>query len=207
MADIDPDLVEFHEVDEPVVLKQGGPVFHGKPRYGILWSEPPQSVDAIPFPTPVQNAMRKFMDAEPAVKRPSWDEWALNLAAAVGTRADCTRRQVGAVILDPEHRVVATGYNGYPAGRPGCASAGACPRGQKSKAEIPPMASYTAPESRCDALHAEENAILYARRDLRGCTIYVNHEPCPNCRRVIAGTGIARMVWTLPGGGYSGEMV
>ena len=169
------------------------------------------SVGSIPLPIPETSAFQwtKIEDATPSksFERPSWDEWALNLAAAVSTRADCTRRQVGAVILDPEHRVVATGYNGYPAGKPGCASAGACPRGQKSKAEIPPMASYTAPESRCDAGHAEENAVLYARRSLVGCSIYITDEPCPNCRRFLALTGISRMVYTLPDGGYSGEMV
>lgn len=131
--------------------------------------------------------------------RPSWDTWALGLAEAVATRADCTRRHVGAVILDAEHRVVSTGYNGYPSGMPGCATAGACPRGQRSHAEIAPDSPYVGGDAgRCDALHAEENAVLWARRDLRGCTVYVTHEPCPNCARFLAGTGIARVVW--PGG-------
>lgn len=131
--------------------------------------------------------------------RPTWDEWALALAGAVATRADCTRRQVGAVILDSEHRVVSTGYNGYPSGRPGCATAGACPRGRKSVAEVAPDAPYVGGDAgQCDALHAEENAVLWARRDLRGCTLYCTHQPCPNCARFLAGTGIARVVW--PGG-------
>jgi deoxycytidylate deaminase len=52
--------------------------------------------------------------------RPSWDDWALGIAHAVAARADCTRRKIGAVILDSEHRIVSTGYNGSPPGGPSC---------------------------------------------------------------------------------------
>lgn len=121
--------------------------------------------------------------------RPSWDEWALGLAQAVAERADCTRRQVGAVILDPEHRVVSTGYNGAPSGGASCLR-GECPRGKLSYAELPADSAYT----NCVAIHAESNSLLYARRDLRGCTIYVTAEPCHECRRLIAGAGITRVV-------------
>ena len=60
--------------------------------------------------------------------RPSFDDWALLLAAAVSVRGDCTRKQVGAVILDTRNRIVSTGYNGAPPGGPSCL-AGQCPRG------------------------------------------------------------------------------
>ena len=99
------------------------------------------------------------------------------------------------VVLDPEHRVVSTGYNGYPSGRPGCWTAGACPRGQRTAEEVAHDSNYLAGDGKCDAIHAEENAILWARRDLRGCTIFVTQRPCPNCARLLAGTGIVRAVW------------
>ena len=51
--------------------------------------------------------------------RPNWDEYFLGIAAAVAQRADCERRQVGAVVIGPDHRIVGTGYNGAPAGQPG----------------------------------------------------------------------------------------
>lgn len=130
--------------------------------------------------------------------RPTWHEWALNVADVVATRADCTRRQVGAVILDEEHRIISTGYNGYPTDRPGCLSAGACPRGQRSYAEIAADSPYVGVSVVCEAIHAEENAILYARKDLRGSTLYSTQKPCPNCQRFIAGAGIDLVVW--PGG-------
>jgi dCMP deaminase len=63
------------------------------------------------------------------VSRPGWDEYFLGIASAVSTRADCTRRKVGAVLVSPDHRIVATGYNGSAVGGPSCL-AGQCPRGK-----------------------------------------------------------------------------
>jgi dCMP deaminase len=66
--------------------------------------------------------------------RASWDDWALGLAYAAGPgptgRADCTRRRVGAVIIEPQrHRVIGLGYNGSEPGGPSCLK-GECPRGR-----------------------------------------------------------------------------
>lgn len=61
--------------------------------------------------------------------RPDWHEYGLNLARAAAARGDCTRRQVGAVILDAQHRVVSVGYNGSYPGGPSCLE-GQCPRGR-----------------------------------------------------------------------------
>jgi dCMP deaminase len=139
-------------------------------------------------------------------QRPDWDTWAMGIAEAVSRRADCTRRQVGAVILDPEHRIVATGYNGYPSGAPGCASSGACPRGRFTHEQIPPDSPYVGNPTPCEAIHAEENAVLHAgSARLAGCTVYVTHAPCPNCARLLAGTGIVRVVFPAEGDAL-GEM-
>lgn len=136
------------------------------------------------------------MPVPAALARPDWDAWALRIAAAVATRADCTRRQVGAVVLDAEHRVLSVGYNGAPSGDPGCASSGACPRGRHSAADVAPGSSYDTGAGACIALHAEQNALLYADPVRRiGGTLAVTDEPCGGCRRFIAGSGIARVVW------------
>lgn len=125
--------------------------------------------------------------------RPSWDEWGLLLAKAVASRADCTRRQVGAVLMRPDHTIVSTGYNGSPAGGPSCL-AGECPRGLLSYSELPPDSSYD--KTGCVAVHAELNAILRASWDeMNGATLFITDAPCEGCARAIAGTPIARVVF------------
>lgn len=125
-------------------------------------------------------------------KRPDWTEWALGLAAAVAARGDCRRSQVGAVVLDTDHRQVGAGYNGSPPGGPSCL-AGQCPRGLLSYGEQPPGGSY----DDCHALHAELNALIDAGRRLaKGGTLYVTREPCSWCRKVAQAAGIAEIVWS-----------
>lgn len=129
-------------------------------------------------------------------KRLGWDDYFLDIARAVAARADCTRRQVGAVIVDDHHRIVSTGYNGAPAGRPGCLTAGACPRGLMSLESVSPGSSYDTGAGSCIAVHAEANALLYADgMRSRGATLYCTDEPCDGCQRLIDGAGITRVVW------------
>lgn len=131
--------------------------------------------------------------------RPCWECYFLSIADTVSLRADCRRRQHGAVIVT-RNRIVATGYNGAPAGKEGCL-AGACPRGLLSYEEVPPLSGYDDGPGRCIAVHAEQNALLYSSwADVEGGTIYITGEPCATCRRLIGGSGLVRAMW--PGGGY-----
>ena len=133
----------------------------------------------------------------PPKPRPTWDEYGLQLAFAASTRADCTRRQVGAVLMGPDHRIHGTGYNGAPPGVPGCASAGACPRGRLSYDQVAASSQYASGAGRCIANHAERNALTFidTNVDLTGFTLYVTDEPCPDCHALIRESGIARAVW------------
>ena len=131
-------------------------------------------------------------DSNPPL-RPDWDDYYLIIAAAVSRRADCTRRKVGALVVKGD-RIVSTGYNGAPAGDPGCLTAGACPRGRESKEAVLPGSSYDTGAGACIALHAEQNAILRAGLECRGATLYLTHAPCDGCLRLIKGSGIARIV-------------
>jgi len=130
------------------------------------------------------------------MSRPTWDEWGLALAKTVATRADCTRRQVGAVLMTPDHSIVATGYNGAPAGEKGCLTASACPRGRMSTEAVEPGSSYDTGAGACIAIHAEQNALLRATwDDMFGATLYITDEPCDGCWRMIRATPIQMVVY------------
>lgn len=124
-------------------------------------------------------------------ERPDWDTYFLAGAAWVATRADCTRSQVGAILVNASNEVRGTGYNGAPSGTPGCASDGACPRGKLSYQECAANSDY----SNCVADHAERNAIRHApSAELPGSTLYVTRAPCPACWTLIRASGIRRVV-------------
>ncbi len=126
------------------------------------------------------------------------DEDGVLVAMSVALRADCTRRRVGAVIVDVHGRIVGTGRNGAPAGRPGCLTAGACPRGTRTYTEVAPGSSYTGGAGACIALHAELNALLYTDpMARRGGVLYVTDAPCDSCSLHLAGSGLARVVWPV----------
>ncbi|MFC9974332.1 deoxycytidylate deaminase [Spirillospora sp. NPDC127200] len=125
-------------------------------------------------------------------KRPDWDEYFIKIAEAVALRGDCTRRQVGAVVVDGSRRIVSTGYNGSQPSGPSCL-AGECPR---ARSGVEPGSSYDTGPGTCHAVHAEANALLYAGRDgTSGSTLYLTTEPCDGCWRLIHAAGISRVVW------------
>lgn len=127
--------------------------------------------------------------------RLGWDDYFLGIAEAVAKRADCTRRQVGAVLVDQHHRIISTGYNGAPSGRPGCLTDGACPRGQQSTEAVAPRSSYDTGLGSCIAVHAEANALLYADGwKAKGATLYCTDRPCDGCQRLIDALAV-RVVW------------
>lgn len=118
--------------------------------------------------------------------RASWDDYFLQIAEVVATRATCTRRQVGAVIVHGR-RPVGTGYNGAPAGLPHCTD-GACPRAHQQ----PTMGQGY---GSCIAIHAEANALLHtAPADRDGATLYCTDAPCFDCAKLIANSGVAEVV-------------
>lgn len=131
--------------------------------------------------------------------RPNWDDYFLAITKVVASRADCTRAQHGAVIVDKDHRIVSTGYNGSPVGEPGCLTAGACPRGRLTAEELGHLAGgYDDPASPgfCTSIHAEANAIVYAGRNrTAGATIFITGAPCHGCSKLIRAAGITRVVY------------
>ncbi len=119
-------------------------------------------------------------------QRQSWDEYVLDLARAASTRATCSRRKHGAVIVQTR-RIVSTGYNGSPSGLPHCIDGG-CPRAQT---DAPQGHDY----SECIAIHAEANALLFSGPDERdGATLYCTGAPCFGCAKPIANSGVDEVV-------------
>jgi dCMP deaminase len=150
-----------------------------------------------------EDAPELFSVLSQQAERPSWDEYGLALADTVASRADCSRRKVGAVIMRPDRSIVATGYNGAPSKGGSCLK-GDCPRGRASTEEVPGYdqpgaSSYDIGAGSCIALHAEQNALLRASWDeMEGSILYVTCEPCGGCMRMILGTPLKAAIW--PGG-------
>lgn len=119
-------------------------------------------------------------------KRPQFDDIFMNLAMQLAERSHCVKRQVGAV-LTKDTRIISIGYNGPPAGTHNCDEVWpetGCPRDSKGSCSL--------------ALHAEENAIIYASKNgasLAGSTLYLTLSPCLSCARLIFSSGIKKVFY------------
>jgi dCMP deaminase len=123
------------------------------------------------------------------MERPSWDEYFMGIAKLTSERSTCLRRKVGAVIVR-DKQVVATGYNGAPKGIAHCEEKGGCLR---EKLNIPSGERHEL----CRALHAEQNAIIQAAtsgQSIEGSTIYITHQPCVICAKMIINAGIRKII-------------
>ncbi len=121
-------------------------------------------------------------------KRPTWDEYFLEVAGLVSKRATCLRRKVGAVLVK-DKRILATGYNGAPSGLKHCLDIG-CLRQQL---KIPSGQRHEL----CRALHAEQNALIQASLygiSTKGSTLYASNQPCVICAKMLINAGIKEIV-------------
>lgn len=109
-----------------------------------------------------------------------WDTRFLGLAAHISAWSKDPSSQVGAVITDG-NRIVSVGYNGFAAG-------------VEDRTE-------RLVDRNCKlnlTIHAEENAMIFAKRDLTGCTVYVTHPPCPRCASKLIQEEVRRIVCIAP---------
>lgn len=121
--------------------------------------------------------------------RLSWDEYFMQMAELTAKRSTCLRRHVGAVIVKNRH-IIATGYNGAPRGLTHCGERGGCLR---QKLNVPSGQRHEL----CRALHAEQNAIIQAAtlgQSIEGGIIYVTHQPCVICAKMIINAGLKKIV-------------
>ncbi len=116
---------------------------------------------------------------EQMTKRPSWQQYFMEMALLAAKRSTCLRRQVGAVLVR-DNQVISTGYNGSPKGVRHCAEVGCL----REKNGVPSGQQHEL----CRGVHAEQNAIIQAAingSSTRGGTIYCTHQPCSICARLI----------------------
>lgn len=106
-----------------------------------------------------------------------WNKRFIELAEFISNWSKDPSTKVGAVIVDKNNRIISTGYNGFAVG---VKDTDARLNDRNIKYPI--------------ILHAEENAILFSKQDLSGCSLYVSSlPPCAHCASIIAQTGIKKV--------------
>lgn len=146
--------------------------------------------------TTTQLTMRRKIKLKKSKIRVGKGAYYCFIAYAVSLRSTCLRRQYGCVIVKNDE-IIATGYNGSPRGEANCCDVGLCWR---EAHDIPHGEQY----EKCQAVHAEQNAILSAPREkLIGSTLYlfgregnkvITSAPCDICDKFIKNAGIKEVV-------------
>jgi len=116
--------------------------------------------------------------------RPGWDEYFMEVARTVATRATCPRASVGAVVVR-DHRILTTGYNGAPRHVAHCTEVGC----------------QIVNDHCVRTTHAEANAVVQGALygvSLAGATAYSTHQPCLNCSKLLISAGIVKIVFGVP---------
>jgi dCMP deaminase len=127
--------------------------------------------------------------------RPAFDDIFMELAVNLARRSHCIKKHVGAV-LTKETRIISIGYNGPPAGTHNCDEEfpeKGCDRDSKGSCYL--------------AIHAEQNAIMYAVKNntsVDGSTLYVTLAPCLACARIIYSMGIKKVIYLKSYAEYKG---
>ena len=128
-------------------------------------------------------------------ERPAFDDIYMELAVNLAKRSHCIKRHVGAV-LTRDTRIISIGYNGPPSGTHNCDE------------EWPKEGCPPASKGGCSlAIHAEQNAILYAVKNnmsVEGSTLYLTLSPCLACARIIYSMGIRKVVYLNSYAKYKG---
>ena len=106
----------------------------------------------------------------------SWDEYFMQIAHVVSERSPDPSTKHGCVLIDRDKKIVSTGYNG--------------PVSNIDDS----LVDWSRPAKYMWIIHAEENAVLFAKQSLRECTAYVTGEPCAACFRRFCQIGVKRVV-------------
>jgi len=145
--------------------------------------------------------------------RPAKETTWLKVCCDIAEQSTCLRRAVGCVLVDVRGHVLSTGYNGVAPGRPHCNerltvfdgnlpvhASGAVPRGIKTHFEYLNACKGSASKpgeglDLCEAIHAEQNALLQCRDPQAIHTCYVTHSPCVHCAKLLCCTSCSRVIF------------
>ena len=134
------------------------------------------------------------------------DFYFLKMAYLVSERGTCARRKVGCVFVNKRNHVIATGYNGNPSGFIHCINQPCDGAKSKSGEDL----------DKCQAIHAEQNALLQCKDVYDIDRVYTTLEPCVHCIKLLLNTSakqiifgekyvhdLARSLWEISGRGYT----
>jgi dCMP deaminase len=126
--------------------------------------------------------------------KPNFDDIYMDLAINIASKSHCVKKHVGAV-LTKDTRIISIGYNGPPSGTHNC------------DIDFPTGCAKDSKGSCSLALHAEQNAILYAAKNnsnLDGSTLYITLSPCIACARIIYSMNIKKVIYLNSYAEYKG---
>lgn len=137
--------------------------------------------------------------------RPDLDRYFIDMARLVASRSTCVRRHVGCVLVDARNHVLATGYNGVPAGAIHCNEPEVLSLPTHTRLAFPHACAGAGAASgtqldACLAIHAEQNAILQCRDVYTIAKAYVTAFPCPSCAKLLLNTSCREVVYLEPYG-------
>lgn len=126
-------------------------------------------------------------------ERLSWHQYFMTITRQVAERSTCNRAKVGAVVVRDKN-ILATGYNGAPAGMPHCIDVGCLIYQSKTP-------NGETEENCFRTIHAEMNAIAQAAKNgsgIKDASIYITHTPCVHCLKLLVNTGIKSIYYEIP---------
>lgn len=138
--------------------------------------------------------------------RPPADFYFLRMAKLVSERGTCIRRKVGCIFVNKKNHIIATGYNGNPSGFKHCIDLPCKGANSKQGEDL----------DKCEAIHAEQNALLQCKDVYDIDRVYSTLEPCVHCIKLLLNTSAnqiiygekyvhteARELWEKSGRGYT----
>lgn len=119
------------------------------------------------------------------MQRPNSEIYFLSMATLVASRSTCRRRSVGCVLVNGDNHILATGYNGVASGLRHCVDKACSGASYASGKEL----------DKCEAIHAEQNAILQCQNVLDIKTAYMTLSPCVNCIKLFLNTNCKSIIF------------